>query len=237
MTARISLSNPFRKADTETTRFVILCQPRTGSSLLNTSLRQHPDIHMDREILNHRQRHAFPDEGAERIRACLARTTHRAVGCNLHAFQPDRGWQDWPKWESAWRALAEDRSIRVIHLWRLNTLAQLASWKIASFLNRWGTQEDITNRPRIHIDREEYRWFRDWNQAVFDWRLSHLTQHEVLPVTYESLRDDWKGTIQQVQQFLGVEPIPLAQAASRNETRPLQEVIANFLELQNLPWH
>lgn len=233
----ISLQNALRPSVTGTTRFVILCQPRTGSSLLNTSLRQHPEIHMDREILNHRHPHDLPDDGYQRLRTCLARTSHRAVGCNLHAFQPDRGWEGWQKWEPAWQALADDPTIKVIHLQRLDALAQLASWKIAGLLNRWGTQEDILDRPRIHIDREEYRWFRDWNQAVYDLRLSHLRDHPVLHVTYESLHESWNETIADIQGFLNVTQQPIPQAVAKYETRPLEEVVSNFHELQNFSWH
>lgn len=167
-----------RAAETGPCLFVILCQPRTLSSLLNTSLRQHPEIYLHREILNHRQPHDLPDEGTQRRHVALARETHRAVGCNLHAFQPDRGWVGWPKWETAWRALADDRDIKVVHLQRLDTLAQMASWKIASLLGRWGNQHDA-----VRIDPEELRWFRGWNRAVFEWRLSRLTKQctEVAP--------------------------------------------------------
>jgi len=192
---------------------------------------------MDREILNHRHPHDLPDDGYQRLRACLARTTHRAVGCNLHAFQPDRGWEDWQKWESAWQALADDPTIQVIHLQRIDSLAQLASWKIAGLLNRWGTQEDILDRPRIHIDREEYRWFHDWNQAVYDLRLSHLRSHTIFPVTYESLNESWDETMTAIQDFLDVTQQPIPQAVAKYETRPLEEVVSNFHELQNLAWH
>jgi len=233
----IDLRTALRQSPDQPVRFVLLCQPRTGSSLLNTSLRQHPDVFMHLEILNHRQRHSLPDEGEQRLRAALSQTTHRAIGCNLHAFQPDRGWEEWPKWEPAWQALADDRSIKVVHLRRIDVLAQLASWKIAGLLNRWGDQRDVVDRPTVRIDPEEYRWFRDWNQAVFDGRLSHLRHHRILPVTYESLRDSWEETILQVQQFLEVNPIPLPQAAVRNETRPMSEVVENWHALQHLPWH
>lgn len=224
-----------RAAETGPCRFVILCQPRTGSSLLNTSLRQHPHIHMHREILNHRQPHRLPQDGYQRLRTALAASHRRAVGCNLHAFQPDRRWDGWPKWEAAWRALADDRDIKVVHLQRLDTIAQLASWKIAALLGRWGNQHDIPERPTIRIDPEELRWFRDWNRAVFEWRLSRLEHHDILPLTYESLSENWDAVIRQIQDFVGARPLPLPQAVRKNETRPLSEVVENYGELQDLP--
>jgi LPS sulfotransferase NodH len=227
-----NLRTALRRFPTLPSRFVVLCQPRTGSSLLNSSLRQHPDIEMHGEILNHRYPHRLPQDGYQRLRQALATTTHSAVGCNLHAFQPDRVWDGWRRWESAWRALAEDRSIKVIHLQRQDTLAQMASWKIAHLLSRWGQQGDIVDRPTIEISPDEYRWFRDWNRSVMEWRLSHLREHQILPVTYESLCADWEPTLARIQAFVGVRCLPLRQITTRNEHRPLSEVIENYDELR-----
>ena len=232
MPAQFNLSNPFRSAHDKSTRFVVLCQPRTGSSLLNASLRRHPDIQMHGEILNHRYPHRLPQDGYQRLRSALSTSTHTAVGCNLHAFQPDRVWDSWRCWESAWQALAEDRSIKVIRLQRQDTLAQMASWKIAHLLSRWGQQSDIIDRPTIEISPDEYRWFRDWNRSVMEWRLSHLREHQILPVTYESLCSDWEPTLARIQTFVGVRCVAIEQVTTRNERRPMHEVIENYDELR-----
>ena len=226
-----SLASALRRSDGPI-RFVVLCQPRTGSSLLNASLRQHPEIEMHGEILNHRYPHRLPQDGYQRLRQALSTTTHPAVGCNLHAFQPDRVWDGWRRWESAWNALADDSSIKVIHLQRIDTLAQMASWKIAQLLSRWGRQDDIIDRPTIAISPDEYRWFRDWNRSVMEWRLSHLQGRSILPVTYESLCNEWEPALTQIQDFIGVRCLPLRQVTTRNERRPLYEVIENYRDLR-----
>jgi LPS sulfotransferase NodH len=224
------LVSALRHPSTGPTRFVVLSQPRTGSSLLCGSIRWHPQILMQGEILNHRYERAdLPaDSGADRLRAALSVTTHAAVGCKLHACQPDPGSEPW---ESAWDELFADPTIKVIHLTRQETLAQLASWKIAEQLNRWGDQTDVADRPVIRIDPAELAWFRRWNAMVYQVRLARLQRHTILPVTYESLRDHWPATVDGVLRFLGVEPIPLDPCATRNETRPLHEVISNYHEL------
>ena len=226
-----SLASALRQSDGPI-RFVVLCQPRTGSSLLNASLRQHPEIEMHGEILNHRYPHRLPQDGYQRLLSALSNSTHPAVGCNLHAFQPDRVWDGWRRWESAWNALADDSSIKVIHLQRIDTLAQMASWKIAQLLSRWGRQDDIIDRPTIAISPDEYRWFRDWNRSVMEWRLSHLQGRSVLPVTYESLCNEWEPALARIQDFIGVRCLPLRQVTSRNERRPLSEVIENYDDLR-----
>lgn len=224
-----SLVSALRRPASRPTRFVVLSQPRTGSSLLCGSIRWHPQILMQGEVLNqHYRRAELPEEdGAERLRIALSATTHNAVGCKLHACQPDVGWDHW---ESAWDFLASDPTIKVIHLYRENELAQLASWKIAERLGEWGDQTHVSERPTIEIARGELTWFHRFNSALYRMRLNRLQQHPMLPVTYESLRDDWPTQLKRVLTFIGVEPRPLDQCAIQGETRPLSEVITNYHE-------
>lgn len=226
----INLSAALRRASERPTRFVVLSQPRTGSSLLCGSIRWHPQILMQGEVLNqHYHRTTLPtDDGAERLRTALSFTTHDAVGCKLHACQPDPGWDHW---ESAWDYLASDPTIRVIHLYRENELAQLASWKIAEILERWGDQTDVSERPTIDVARGELTWFHRFNSALYRVRLNRLQHHPMLPITYEALRDDWPVALERVLKFIGVDPLPLDQCAVKGESRPLSEVISNYREI------
>lgn len=110
-------------------------------------------------------------------------------------------------------------------------MRQCTSWKIAEQTRHWVDQSHFTDRPVVRIDPHELRWFERWNLALYEWRLSHLCRHDVLPITYESLCDDWDETICRVQEFIGVEPFKLRQATSKQETRPLCEVIENWSEI------
>ncbi|MCL6554259.1 MAG: hypothetical protein K6W08_14245, partial [Firmicutes bacterium] len=148
----INLSVALRRTSERPTRFVVLSQPRTGSSLLCGSIRWHPQILMHGELLNPYYGEELPREGAARFRAAMSFTTHDAVGCKLHACQPN---PDCAEWEAAWDELFADPTIKVVHLTRLDTLAQLASWKIADRLDRWGDQADVVERPVIRIDPAE----------------------------------------------------------------------------------
>lgn len=225
----INLAAALRRPPERPIRFVVLSQPRTGSSLLCGSIRWHPQILMQGEVLNqHYRRTELPDDdGAERLRVALSFTTHDAVGCKLHACQPDPSWDHW---ESAWDYLVSDPMIRVIHLYRENELAQLASWKIAEILKEWGDQSSIPERPTIDIARGELTWFHRFNSALYRVRLNRLRHHRLLRVAYESLRDDWPATLERVLRFIGVDPLPLDQCAIQGETRPLSEVVSNYHE-------
>lgn len=185
---------------------------------------------MHGEVLNrHYTRDGLPDgDGAERLRVALSVASRDAVGCKLHACQPDPGWD---RWETAWDYLASDPAIKVIHLYRQSLLAQLASWKIADLLDRWGDQTDVVERPVIRIDPGELVWFHRWNELAYRVRLTRLRRHAILTVAYEDLRDQWQATLERVLRFIGVEPRPLAPCAKQCETRPLREVISNYHEL------
>ncbi|MFV0443458.1 MAG: hypothetical protein ACK5Q5_07795 [Planctomycetaceae bacterium] len=224
-----SLTSALRRSDGPI-RFVVLSQPRTGSSLLCGSIRWHPQILMQGEVLNqHYRRAELPEEdGADRLRVALSFTTHDAVGCKLHACQPDAGWDHW---ESAWDYLAGDPTIKVVHLYRENELAQLASWKIAERLGEWGDQTHVPERPTMEVARGELTWVHRFNSALYRMRLNRLRQHPLLAVRYESLRDNWPSELERVLTFIGVEPRSLDQCAIQGETRPLSEVITNYHEL------
>lgn len=222
------LVSALRRPSARPTRFVVLSQPRTGSSLLCGSIRWHPQILMHGELLNPYYGEELPQEGAARFRMAMGVTTPDAVGCKLHACQPN---PDRAEWEATWDELFADPTIKVVHLTRQDTLAQLASWKIADLLDRWGEQTDVVDRPVIRIDPAELSWFRRWNAMAYRVRLARLQRHSIMSVTYEALRDQWQVTIDDVLRFLGVEPMPLDPCATQNETRPLHEVISNYHEL------
>jgi hypothetical protein len=101
-------------------RFVVLSQPRTGSSLLCGSIRWHPQILMHGELLNPYYGEDLPREGEVRFRTAMSMTTHDAVGCKLHACQPN---PDCIGWEAAWDELFADPTIKLVYLTRQNPLA------------------------------------------------------------------------------------------------------------------
>jgi len=138
-------------------RFVILSQPRTGSSLLVSSLRAHPQVCCRDEVINSHQADWFKDlpwPGADRLMTCLAGQDGQAIGCKMHACDPDPDHRSPSEWESAWDALSEDQEVRVICLYRQNVIAQLASWKVAEALHEWGVQSSGA-RPKIQISPNE----------------------------------------------------------------------------------
>jgi hypothetical protein len=231
MKSRMSqLVSALRRPSTRPTRFVVLSQLCTASSLFCESLRRHPQILMHGEILNQNyRRYELPsNSGSERFRAAFSLATHDVIGCKLHACHPNPGFEHW---ESAWDELFADPTIKIIQLTRQNTLAQLAAWKIAGVLGGPTEQASAVERPVIRIDPGEFAWFQRWNTMAYQVRLARLQRHAILPITFESLYDHWQATVERVLRFIDVEPIPLDPCEPWRETRPLEQIVANHAEL------
>lgn len=204
-------------------RFVVLAQPRTGSTLLCESLGTHPDIRMRTEILNAGHGWNLPQDGRQRLRAAWQhKEPCQAAGFKLLAYQP---WDyDPAEWATAWDELADDPFVKVIVLRRNDTRAQFASWKVANTLGLWKDQPQV-DRPVIDVSDDELRWFRQWSDQLLAERLRRLDQHERLDVEYETLCDDWAADMDRIQRFIGVATHRLQQATRKSENRPLSDVI------------
>ena len=125
-------------------RFMILAQPRTGSTLLAESLNSNPNIRCFGEIFNFlwdaidyrvegydihsaedlALRSTAPDEFLRRRIFCEHPAVVRAVGFKFH-------YQHYMAAEGLWQQLQKDDELAVIHLQRRNLLRVLTSDKIA----------------------------------------------------------------------------------------------------------
>ena len=222
--------------------FVIVADLRTGSTLLSTSLNNHPQIRCYGELFHPE---TFPDnqlDGCDRftltgrdvVREAFAANGATAAGFRAMIFLPMPAQ---PQWADSWGALVDRDDLRVIYLLRRDELAQYASIAIADRTRIWHPSPDDPvlrpeNRPTITIDPQE---FRDWSQqraALLNQRREQLRGKPSLDLTYETLVSEWPAAIRTVQEFLGVEPVSLQPAKQKQEKRPLSEVVANYDELR-----
>lgn len=134
---------------------------------------------------------------------------------NWHAFFADV-WSRYDGWHlqryqipagEAWHVLTESAP-RVINLWREDTLAQYASWKVATKVGRWHARPASDDIPAIPFDREEYdRSVVEWlekreycDRVIADASLSRLD------VRYEDIVADWPQVWGRVTEFLLLPP-------------------------------
>lgn len=217
-------------------RFVILAGMRTGSTLLSTTLDEHPCISCITE--------PFFDlsptsNRLERLVDCFhgsALGKMQAVGCKLvyNSLDP-----------ATWKWFQLHKPIHVVHLLRnpiasFVSLVQARSSGVYHWLprsaklrmrNPHGTRTEPLSPLSVTISPEECRQYID---AIIRWRDAvnhHFAGSTILEVHYEQLAESQDSTFARVQRFLNVESRRLPMQEFRIDSRPLPDRILNLREL------
>ena len=228
-------------------RFVVVCPARTGSTMLMTALRQHADLLTHGEVFGDR-----PDvlksvgTGAPTATALfrlrqldpafffsevvLSPDGRAGVGCKFKYEELVL-----VRWRPAVRALLGDRSIRVILLWRENLLARFLSefraTRVTGLFNARG-EEPVPAMAPVRLGGDEC----EHNFSLTELRRSRVVplfaDHPVLSLTYDDLVTDPDGSFARVQSFLDVRVVPISPGTKRLRHTPLAEAIANYDELE-----
>jgi hypothetical protein len=116
-----------------------------------------------------------------------------------------------------------DRELRVHSLSRVHLLGRYVSYRVMR-------ERRPRDEPRTFTPEELRAELRIQETLVtaFDERFAH---HPLLALKYEQLVDRWDEQIRRVQEFLGVEPLPLAPATKPNRGLYYRRIIANYDEL------
>ncbi len=159
------------------------------------------------------------------------------------------------------KLLAADRELLVVHIRRNNLLRELVSLRLAEATGEWagrrrtvpaqlllalrrpsrarGALAQVLRRLRngpalraVTLTREECeRWFLE-----AELRAEHFerlfAEHPRVAVRYEELVAHRDETLEQVQRFLGVEPVTLSVTTRRQNPEPLRELLVNYDELR-----
>ena len=217
-----------------TTRFIVLSEGRSGSTLLVDELhRRWTEILCQRECFSASQRaSATSFEDLARRTFCESRD-ETIVGCKIFSEQIS---------DSELSALLQLDGMRVVILRRRNQLRRFVSKQIAKKTKHWhqnrlrvGATAPPVEERRIHIDLTQFIREITVSELGFD-RFERLT--EGLPrfaVTYEELSSDLDGSLRRVASFLGAgEPAHEAPPVlTRQNPEPLRSLIENFDELSD----
>lgn len=235
-------------------RYVILAHARSGSNLLVYSLRSDPRVVSFGEIFHPHDTLVMPLSETPGLRYLhrqrplqfLQQAVYggyargiEAVGFKVFPDHVPEGGQLQPVKE--W--LASQRDIAVIHLTRRNLLRYYVSLCIARKTAVWISPSHKQGRnaaPSLRIDPREA-------EAAFTRRLSlnaasrsPYAHHPMLEMTYEALEAAPQAEFARVQAFLGLASRPLEIRTSRQEQRPLTQIIENYAELERrwrgTPW-
>jgi LPS sulfotransferase NodH len=231
----------------ETTRFVIVCAARTGSTMLRLLLNSHP------RICSHGEVYQPPIHGfvglepgvPSPLRSWLAKQREADPVRWLHEFVfLDDGEHAvgfkllyetlfQRQWQRLQHALEVDRQVRVIHLTRKNRLRRLVSRRRADstgvLLAR--TDDERARSPKVTLSLEEaLADFSAIEREELQVR-ELFAHHPMLEVTYEDLVDSENSSLDQLQRWLEVEPIELSTLSVRIGSDQLAEQIENYPEL------
>jgi LPS sulfotransferase NodH len=212
------------------TRFIVLTRSRTGSNMLLSFLRSHPNVAADGEILKWLE--------GRRAKQILQNTFAKqppwikAKGFKLFYYHP----QDDASGR-LWRELAEMSDLRVIHLKRWNILRTLVSRKIAEFQDVWqvrSRQEASaqTHTPKVRFDPDElkqkFAQTQRWQKEADRW----FDDHSLLDVDYRDLVEAPTDEFSRVTAFLDLPFVPPATRLEKQNPEPLPELVANYHELK-----
>lgn len=218
------------------TRFVIVTNGRTGSTLLVNLLCAHPAIQCAQELLNEARWRGARQPLGWLVRAFPApyltwhagRATKpvfgfklktggqvRDLGRTLHSLHR-RGW-------------------RLIYLSRRDALSQTFSWTVAQASGRW--QRAAVQAPaRASITLNVADFMRDLSTCIADrYALAAMiAQLPHLALLYEDdlqYSEQWPATGARLCAFLGVTPAPLTSRIVKTWDRPYSEVVTNYAEI------
>lgn len=222
---------------TPTTRFIIVSNGRTGSTLLVDLLRSHPAIECQDEIFNEQRWQGWRSPLGWLVRAYPAPYLEwqaRRVTKPIYGFKLKTGGQvhDLAR---ALRSLHQ-RGWLLIYLHRRDALQQTFSWCVAQASGRWQSRLDGPLRQNATVTLNVEDFLRDLRTCAADRQaLTELMGNlPHLPLVYETdLADSgrWPATGARLCAFLGIEPAPLTSRITRTWERPYAEVVSNYAEI------
>lgn len=231
---------------TDYVRFVILSWGRTGSTYLVKELNARPDTVTESELFHpstdgrDRARGQRWENGTDSWNFVQENVFFdrdpaiRAVGFKLFYFHARKG----PDEQAIWRALREDRSIRIILLGRRNVFAGFVSEQRARQTSIWHPrpgQEGYYAPVELALDVEAAERYLRLSRERAAMGQSISKGHPAFGLDYEDLLEDHVSILARMARFLDL-PVDrwqpgafLESSADRDRTR-----ITNLKEVQEM---
>jgi LPS sulfotransferase NodH len=211
------------------TRFLLLTRSRTGSSMLMSFLRAHPQVEVYGEHFSRLDGRPYQEMLAEVFSPHPRQI--KAVGFKIFYNQPF----DEPESE-LWQALSARKDLRVLHLTRRNFLRTYVSRKIAEEQDVWsirGAKVDARlEAPVFRVEPDELRSAYAKTRRLQESRLRLFADQQVLALTYEDLVSQPAAEFRRITDFLALAERPPQTTLKRQNTRKLSDIIINYAELR-----
>lgn len=231
---------------TDYRRFIMMGMGRSGSNLIRTALARHPEVVVFNELFNRSQGNhiGWAQPGfrttAEDLRLrddapvdFLERRVFRPMWPGVKAVGFKLFYYHVPKEGAVWRTLEQQPELSVIHLKRRDLLEAYASLTVAQRTGVWIQPANRDAPPGPDQVELEYESCRDYFTQAVQWReeFDRRFPHS-LEVYYEDVLDDYEGQMLRIQRHLGLRPRRVQPTTKKQNRRPLQQLIANYRELQ-----
>jgi hypothetical protein len=210
-------------------RFVLFCQGRTGSSLLESLLAAHPRVHRSTEILSKRRRlgdlYRFLDAESRRSRRPVWGTKIKVDQLTFQGVDP-----------SAFLALLASRDWRIIHLWRRDTLRQAVSHFVRQHRGEPHRKSDRPEQLRLRIEpRALLDQIADRSDRLERERaaLSGLPHAEVVYEDHLLEGACHQHTAERLFDFLGIESAVVSTKFRKVTPSDLASLVENWAEVHD----
>jgi LPS sulfotransferase NodH len=214
------------------TSFVILCEPRTGSTLLHTYLNFHPNIKSYGEVIREQvEKNHGSDPVFLPTKVFKPHGRHlQAIGLKLFYF-----YYDHPAYSDTFKEIVQQKDIKIIHLVRKDIFQLYVSLKIAQKTNIWSSSNGNSNKkskPKIFIKTDEFEIFAQTYIQRQHYFKMLFKPHEVLFISYEDLTTNPQTILEQAQKFLGVKPKHLLSLLKKQNIDALESVVINYDDIR-----
>lgn len=198
--------------------FVILCQPRTGSTLLHTYLNSHSAIVSYGEQIRNGKHETTVFQLYPRF--------IKAVGFKL--FYNDIE-------SEVFKKVVANKDIKIIHLVRYDLLRQFVLLKIAEKTGEWSEHKASggLNKTTITVNPTQFEKFRMESTGQRQQMIETFAQHQHFQVVYEDLCNSPDEILNQLQAFLKVKPKRLFSLLKKQNSEQLNELVSNYSEIEN----
>ena len=229
------------------TGFIVAGSQRTGTSLIVSTLRSHPDICCHGEVFLYSRgrgknieasyRHFINQKKVPRtishylnrdrligeyLDYTYANTDSEAVGFKLMLDQV----REFPEI----RAYLQKKSIRILHVIRENVLKTMVSRVSAMTRGRYHSNEKV-ELAKIQLPVRGLLTNLDaLEKEILDWR-RYAAESPYLCISYETFNAGRDVELQKAQDFLGVDYKPMASTLKKLNSDNLVDVVENYDEL------
>ncbi len=210
-------------------KFVVITRSRTGSYLLISLLKNHPNIVAEGEAFNFIAPKSCQTIWEKEVfTKKLSKVKY--VGFKIFYYHPLDS-DD----KSVWDNLKSDKSIKIIHLRRENMLNTIVSRKIAGKTNIWKKQnsgEIPVEERKVTLDPEEcvekFERTKKWETQT----RQDFKDHPFFELTYEELTAHKQDTMNAIFSFLQLDSIPVESSLKKQNKETLRDLVTNYDEIE-----